>query len=138
MAAVAVNDAHSVIGGGRCYQRRYRCAVNNTIVGVRRSRVPFARPVRDGSYGLPCSSRTRPSDFARRRRSVRSIMVYLHFPTNLTEEELMLQNKYQKLRKKVIRRLLRARLFVIIMFCRRRKRCKCKKRLGPNPSRRRC
>lgn len=29
-------------------------------------------------------------------------MVYLHFPTNLTEEELMLQNKYQKLRKKVI------------------------------------
>ncbi|CAH1709960.1 hypothetical protein AGLY_010998 [Aphis glycines] len=27
-------------------------------------------------------------------------MVYLHFPTNLTEEELMLQNKYQKLRKK--------------------------------------
>jgi len=31
-----------------------------------------------------------------------SEMVYLHFPTNLTEEELMLQNKYQKLRKKVI------------------------------------
>jgi len=28
-------------------------------------------------------------------------MVYLHFPTNLTEEELMLQAKYQKLRKKV-------------------------------------
>ncbi|KAF4532125.1 hypothetical protein B566_EDAN004131 [Ephemera danica] len=27
-------------------------------------------------------------------------MVYLHFPTNLTEEELMLQAKYQKLRKK--------------------------------------
>ncbi|KAK3913634.1 Negative elongation factor E [Frankliniella fusca] len=27
-------------------------------------------------------------------------MVYLHFPTNLTEEELMLQTKYQKLKKK--------------------------------------
>uniref|UniRef100_T1J1B0 protein kinase C n=1 Tax=Strigamia maritima TaxID=126957 RepID=T1J1B0_STRMM len=27
-------------------------------------------------------------------------MVYLHFPSNLTEEEQMLQNKYQKLRKK--------------------------------------
>ena len=28
-------------------------------------------------------------------------MVYLHFPSNLTEEELMLQAKYQKLKKKV-------------------------------------
>ena len=28
-------------------------------------------------------------------------MVYLHFPTNLTEEELMLQTKYAKLKKKV-------------------------------------
>lgn len=28
-------------------------------------------------------------------------MVYIHFPQNLTEEELMLQNKYQKLKKKV-------------------------------------
>jgi negative elongation factor E len=28
-------------------------------------------------------------------------MVYLHFPTNLTEEELMLQAKYAKLKKKV-------------------------------------
>ena len=28
-------------------------------------------------------------------------MVYLHFPSNLTEEEQMLQAKYQKLRKKV-------------------------------------
>lgn len=27
-------------------------------------------------------------------------MVYLHFPSNLTEEELMLQAKYQKLKKK--------------------------------------
>ncbi|XP_037083126.1 negative elongation factor E-like [Pollicipes pollicipes] len=27
-------------------------------------------------------------------------MVYLHFPTNLTEEEMVLQNKYAKLRKK--------------------------------------
>lgn len=27
-------------------------------------------------------------------------MVYLHFPVNLTEEELMLQAKYQKLKKK--------------------------------------
>lgn len=27
-------------------------------------------------------------------------MVYIHFPTNLTEEEIMLQTKYQKLRKK--------------------------------------
>ncbi|XP_071445948.1 negative elongation factor E [Hetaerina americana] len=27
-------------------------------------------------------------------------MVYIHFPTNLTEEELMLQTKYQKLKKK--------------------------------------
>ncbi|XP_054274016.1 negative elongation factor E-like [Macrosteles quadrilineatus] len=27
-------------------------------------------------------------------------MVYLHFPTNLTEEELMLQAKYQKLKRK--------------------------------------
>jgi len=27
-------------------------------------------------------------------------MVYLHFPTNLTEEEIVLQNKYAKLRKK--------------------------------------
>jgi hypothetical protein len=30
-----------------------------------------------------------------------SDMVYLHFPTNLTEEELMLQTKYAKLKKKV-------------------------------------
>lgn len=29
-------------------------------------------------------------------------MVYIHFPTNLTEEELMLQAKYQKLKKKVL------------------------------------
>lgn len=29
-------------------------------------------------------------------------MVYLHFPSNLTEEELMLQAKYQKLKKKVV------------------------------------
>lgn len=28
-------------------------------------------------------------------------MVYIHFPANLTEEELMLQAKYQKLKKKV-------------------------------------
>lgn len=28
-------------------------------------------------------------------------MVYLHFPSNLTEEELGLQAKYQKLKKKV-------------------------------------
>ncbi|XP_043204843.1 negative elongation factor E-like isoform X2 [Amphibalanus amphitrite] len=28
------------------------------------------------------------------------VMVYLHFPTNLTEEEIVLQNKYAKLRKK--------------------------------------
>lgn len=28
-------------------------------------------------------------------------MVYMHFPTNLTEEELMLQAKYAKLKKKV-------------------------------------
>lgn len=28
-------------------------------------------------------------------------MVYIHFPSNLTEEELMLQAKYQKLKKKV-------------------------------------
>lgn len=28
-------------------------------------------------------------------------MVYLHFPLNLTEEELMLQNKYNKLKRKV-------------------------------------
>ena len=28
-------------------------------------------------------------------------MVYLHFPQNLTEEEIMLQAKYQKLKKKV-------------------------------------
>ena len=28
-------------------------------------------------------------------------MVYIHFPSNLTEEELMLQTKYQKLKKKV-------------------------------------
>jgi negative elongation factor E len=27
-------------------------------------------------------------------------MVFLHFPTKLTEEELMLQAKYAKLRKK--------------------------------------
>ncbi|XP_017786834.1 PREDICTED: negative elongation factor E [Nicrophorus vespilloides] len=27
-------------------------------------------------------------------------MVYIHFPANFTEEELMLQNKYQKLKKK--------------------------------------
>lgn len=27
-------------------------------------------------------------------------MVYLHFPSNMTEEELMLQAKYAKLRKK--------------------------------------
>lgn len=29
-------------------------------------------------------------------------MVYIHFPNNLTEEELMLQAKYQKLKKKVL------------------------------------
>lgn len=29
-------------------------------------------------------------------------MVYIHFPSNLTEEELMLQAKYQKLKKKVL------------------------------------
>lgn len=29
-------------------------------------------------------------------------MVYIHFPANFTEEELMLQAKYQKLKKKVI------------------------------------
>ena len=29
-------------------------------------------------------------------------MVYIHFPSNLTEEEHMLQAKYQKLKKKVI------------------------------------
>jgi len=28
-------------------------------------------------------------------------MVYIHFPSNLTEEEQMLQAKYQKLKKKV-------------------------------------
>jgi hypothetical protein len=28
-------------------------------------------------------------------------MVYIHFPVNLTEEEQMLQAKYQKLKKKV-------------------------------------
>lgn len=28
-------------------------------------------------------------------------MVYIHFPNNLTEEEQMLQAKYQKLKKKV-------------------------------------
>lgn len=28
-------------------------------------------------------------------------MVYIHFPANPTEEELMLQAKYQKLKKKV-------------------------------------
>lgn len=28
-------------------------------------------------------------------------MVYLHFPSNLTEEELMLQAKYNKLKRKV-------------------------------------
>lgn len=28
-------------------------------------------------------------------------MVYIHFPANFTEEELMLQAKYQKLKKKV-------------------------------------
>lgn len=28
-------------------------------------------------------------------------MVYIHFPSNLTEEEIMLQAKYQKLKKKV-------------------------------------
>lgn len=28
-------------------------------------------------------------------------MVYLHFPSNLTEEEMMLQTKYQKLKRKV-------------------------------------
>ena len=28
-------------------------------------------------------------------------MVYLHFPANLTEEELMLQAKYNKLKRKV-------------------------------------
>lgn len=28
-------------------------------------------------------------------------MVYIHFPSHLTEEELMLQAKYQKLKKKV-------------------------------------
>ncbi len=28
-------------------------------------------------------------------------MVYLHFPSNLTEEEMMLQAKYQKLKRKV-------------------------------------
>lgn len=28
-------------------------------------------------------------------------MVYIHFPTTLTEEEHMLQAKYQKLKKKV-------------------------------------
>lgn len=28
-------------------------------------------------------------------------MVYIHFPSNLTEEEHMLQAKYQKLKKKV-------------------------------------
>lgn len=28
-------------------------------------------------------------------------MVYMQFPTNLTEEELMLQAKYAKLKKKV-------------------------------------
>lgn len=28
-------------------------------------------------------------------------MVYIHFPANSTEEELMLQAKYQKLKKKV-------------------------------------
>jgi negative elongation factor E len=27
-------------------------------------------------------------------------MVYIHFPANFTEEELMLQAKYQKLKKK--------------------------------------
>lgn len=31
-------------------------------------------------------------------------MVYIHFPSNLTEEEHMLQAKYQKLKKKVINR----------------------------------
>lgn len=29
-------------------------------------------------------------------------MVYINFPTNLTEEEQMLQAKYQKLKKKVL------------------------------------
>lgn len=28
-------------------------------------------------------------------------MVYIHFPSNLTEEEYMLQAKYAKLKKKV-------------------------------------
>lgn len=28
-------------------------------------------------------------------------MVYIHFPANCTEEEQMLKNKYQKLKKKV-------------------------------------
>lgn len=28
-------------------------------------------------------------------------MVYIHFPANFTEEEIMLQTKYQKLKKKV-------------------------------------
>lgn len=28
-------------------------------------------------------------------------MVYLHFPSNLTEEEMMLQAKYNKLKRKV-------------------------------------
>lgn len=32
-------------------------------------------------------------------------MVYLHFPSNLTEEELMLQAKYNKLKRKVYNRL---------------------------------
>lgn len=42
-------------------------------------------------------------------------MVYLHFPTNLTEEELMLQNKYQKLRKKVNNIMLS--VFCIDLYC---------------------
>lgn len=33
-------------------------------------------------------------------------MVYLHFPSNLTEEELMLQAKYNKLKRKVYTGLL--------------------------------
>lgn len=37
-------------------------------------------------------------------------MVYLHFPSNLTEEELMLQAKYNKLKRKV-------RIEVMFLFC---------------------
>ncbi len=44
-------------------------------------------------------------------------MVFLHFPSNLTDEEHMLHAKYSKLRKKVKKTAHYIILFVICIKC---------------------